>query len=106
MVGTADRVLERAMLDHQADGVIEIGIFGLAALQRPPPEFALIIAAAAEGEHDRQRDLALAKIVTDVLAQSRRGAAVVEYVVDQLEGDAKIHAERPAGGLLGLLPRR
>ena len=69
MVGAADGVFERAVLDHQPDGMIEIGVFGLAALQRSPPEFALGVAAAAEGEHDRQRDLALAEIVADVLAK-------------------------------------
>src|SRR5581483_6681344 len=35
----------------------------------------------------------------------RRFAAVVECVVDELEGDAEIHAERAAGGLLRFWPR-
>ena len=38
------------------------------------------------------------------LPSLRRLAAVVERVVDELERDAEIHAERAAGGLLGLGP--
>jgi uncharacterized UPF0146 family protein len=69
MVRASDRVLECAMLDHQSDGVIEIGIGRFAALQRTPPKFAFSIVAAAEREHDRQCNLAFAKIVADVLAE-------------------------------------
>ena len=73
-------------------------------LQRAGPEPALALRAAAERQHHRQRDLALAEIVADVLAELGRLAAVVEHVVDQLEGDAEVHAERAAGGVLGLGP--
>ena len=65
---------------------------------------ALALRAAAERQHHRQRDLALAEIVADILAELGRLAAVVERVVDELEGDAEIHAERAAGGVLGLRP--
>src|ERR1700735_2471448 len=106
MVGAADGVFQRAVLDHQSDGMIEIGVLGLAALKRPAPEFAFIVAAASESEHHRKCDLALAEIVADVLAEPRRRAAIVEHVIDQLEGDAEIHAERAAGGGFSLLPRR
>jgi hypothetical protein len=76
------------MLGHEADGVLEVGIGRFAALERAPPEFALGVAAAAEGEHHRQCDLSFAEIVADVLAEVLRRTAVVERVVDQLEGDA------------------
>src|SRR6201999_3136208 len=90
------------MLGHQPDRVIEITIADLAALQRPPPEFALDVVAAAERQNHRQRDLALAEIVADLLAELGRLAAIVENVVDELERDPEIHADRAAGGLLVL----
>ena len=62
------------------------------------------VAAAPEGEHHGQGDLALAEIVADVLAELGARAAVVEGVVDELEGDAEIHAVGAAGGRLGLRP--
>ena len=68
------------------------------------PERALDVVAAAERQHHRQRDLALAEIVADVLAELGGLAAIVEHVVDQLERDAEIHADRAARGLLGLRP--
>ena len=43
-MGPPDRVLDRPMLDHQSDGVIEIGVGSFAALKRAAPEFALGIA--------------------------------------------------------------
>src|ERR1700739_934686 len=103
-MSAADCVLDGAMLDHQSDGVIEIGSGRFATLQRAPPEFALGVAAAAEREHDRQGNLAFAKIVADVFAKPRRHATVVERVVDELKGDAEIHSVGAAGRLLGLLP--
>ena len=102
MLGAVDRVFQRAVLGHQPNGVIEVGIADLAALQRPDPEFALAVIAAAEGQHDRQGDLAFAEIVADVLAELCGLAAIVQDVVNELEGDAQIHADRAARGLLRL----
>ena len=93
-----DRVLERAVLGHQPDRLFEVGVGRLAFFQRAPPERALALRAAAERQHHRQRDLALAEIVADVLAELGGLAAVVERVVDELERDAEVHAERAAGG--------
>src|ERR1700678_975589 len=106
MVRAADRILKCAMFGHETDGVFEIGIGSLTPLQRAAPELAFNVAAAAEREHDRQRDLAFAKVISHVLAKLRRRTAIVEHVVDQLKGDAEVHPERAAGGLLGPLPRR
>ena len=102
MLGAVDRVFQRAVLRHQPDRVIEVAISDLAALQRPDPEFALAVIAASECQHDRQRDLALAEIVADVLAELCRLAAIVEHVIDELEGNAEIHPDRAAGSLLRL----
>ena len=63
-----------------------------------PPEFAVFRRAATIGEHGRQRDFSLAEIVAHVLAERRRLPAIVERVVDQLEGDAEIGAEGAEGG--------
>ena len=102
MAGAGHGILERAVLGHQADRGLEIAVGDLAALERAPPELALGIGAAAEREHDRQRDLSLAKIVTHVLSELGRLAAVVERIVDQLERNAEVHPIRAARGLLGL----
>src|ERR1700751_5426961 len=102
-MSASDRVFKCPMLDHQSDGVFEIGVSGFAALESAPPELAFGIAAAAKGEYDRQSNLTLAKIIADILSEPRRHAAIVECVVDQLEGDAQIHSERAARRLLRLL---
>src|ERR1700761_5018300 len=47
VLGAVDRVLQRAMLAHQPDGVIEVAVADLAALQRLGPERALAVIAAA-----------------------------------------------------------
>jgi hypothetical protein len=104
MLGARDGVLERAVFCHQADGVVEIGVADLAALQRLDPERALGIVAAAERQHHGKGDLALAEIVADVLAEFCGLAAVIQDVVDQLERDAEIHPDRAAGGLFGFRP--
>src|SRR3974377_2494154 len=91
-MGPSDRVLDGPVLDHQPDGVVEIGVGRFAAFERAPPEFALGIAAAAEREHNRQCNLAFAKIVADVLAKPRRYAAIVERIVDELKSNAEIHS--------------
>src|ERR1700694_2142093 len=91
MLGAVHGVLERAVFGHQADGVIEIAVADLAALQRVDPERALTVIAAAERQYHRQRDLALAEIVADVLAELGGLAAVVQHIVHQLKRDATIH---------------
>src|ERR1700712_4399848 len=100
MVRAVDGVLQRTVLCHQANGVIEIAIADLATLQRLAPEAAFDVVAAPEGEYHRQRDLALAKIVADVLAELGGLAAIVQHVVDQLKRDAEVHADRAERGLL------
>src|SRR6185437_8468871 len=104
MLGADDSVLERTVLGHQADRMVEIAVADLAALERPNPEGALAVIAASESQHHRQRDLALAEIVADVLAELGGLAAVIEHVVDELEGDPEIHADRAARRLFRLRP--
>ena len=71
--------------------MIEIAVADVALAQCAVPEGALLRRAAAERQHHRQRDLAFAEIIADVLAELGRFAAVVERVVDELEGDAEVH---------------
>ena len=52
------------------------------------------VAAAAEAQDDGQRDLALAEIIADRLAEPGAVARIVERVVDELEGDAEVAAVR------------
>src|SRR5262249_29073986 len=76
----------------QRGGVGEIGLALLQTFERVAPEAALLLAAAPVGEHDGQRDLALAEIVADRLAELGLARRVVEHVIDQLEGDAEVEA--------------
>src|SRR5437764_15384121 len=80
--------------------MLEVGVACLAFFERAPPEGAFGGRSPAKSEHHGQRDLALTKIIADVLAELRRGSPVVECVIDELKRNAKIHAERAAGALL------
>ena len=93
------------MLHHQADRIFEVGVGRVPLLERAPPECPLALRSAAERQHYRQRDLALAKIVAGVLAELGRLAAVIEGVIHELKGDTEIHPERAAGVLLVFGPR-
>src|SRR5262249_22872673 len=95
-----DGVFERAVLHHQADRMLEVGVGRVPLLERAPPERPFALRSAAERQHHRQRDLALAKVVPGVLAELGRLAAVVEGVIHELEGDTEVHPERAAGVLL------
>src|SRR6516225_6603829 len=82
---TAQRIFQRTMLGHQSDRMIEITVPDLATLQRAHPEGALTVIAAAESQHDWERDLAFAEIVADIFAELSRLAAIIEHIVDELE---------------------
>jgi hypothetical protein len=76
----------------EADGLLQRGVVGLVVLDGRLPEGAFLGRAAPVGQDDRQRHLALAEIVADILAEIARLAAIVERVVDELEGEAQIGA--------------
>src|SRR5262249_40913142 len=69
VAGALDRVVERAVLDHQRDGLVEIGVGGVTLFERAAPECPLGLEPATIGEHDRQRDLPFAEVVAHVLAE-------------------------------------
>ncbi len=71
----------------------EIALVLVEILDGALPELAVHGAAAQEGQDHRQGDLALAEIVADGLAELGLAPGIVERIVDQLEGDAEIHAE-------------
>ena len=88
MIGAVHRVLQRAVAVHQLLGIAEV-VFRLVALfQSALPEVPFLRRTAAVGEHHGQRDLALAEIIADTLAELLGGAGIIERVIDQLEGDA------------------
>ena len=93
MAGALQRIGQRVVALHQALRLREIAVALVELLDGALPEFAVDRAAAQEGEDHRQRDLALAEIVADGLAELGLAAGIVERIVDQLEGDAEIHAE-------------
>src|SRR5215471_3504190 len=85
MARALDRVVKRTVLDHERDCRFDIALRSVALLERAAPEVTLVLRSAAERQHHRQRDLAVAKIVADVLAELGGIAAVIERIVDQLE---------------------
>src|SRR5262249_33885426 len=100
VTGTLDRVLQRAVLGHERNGFVEVGVGSVAGLGRAAPARRLALGPTTVGQDHGQRDLAFAEIVADVLAELGGLAAVIERVIDQLEGDAEVHPERTAGRLL------
>src|SRR5215472_6588522 len=90
------------MLLHRRQRKLEIAVDDLALFQRATPELALLRRSAPERQHHRQRDLSLAEIIANVLAELGRRAAIVERVVNELKGDAEIGAIALASGDLGL----
>ena len=90
--GARQAVAERAAALEQLDRMAEVAVALLDLLERAAPEVALLRAAARVGEHDRQRDLAVAEVVAQALAEHHLARAVVEHVVGQLEGDAEVQA--------------
>src|SRR5690606_37505066 len=97
-IGRLARVFERiGGLDGLGDG----GEVGVALLDGIADQFALRRGAGFHDADERQRGLALAQVVADVLAQRVGVAAVVEHVVDQLEAGADVPAIGGGGLLLG-----
>ena len=80
------------MAFHQLLGIGEIVRRLVAVFQRALPEVPFLRSAAAIGENDGQRDLALAEIITHALAELLGRARIIQSVVDQLEGDAEVAA--------------
>src|SRR5215212_1482972 len=97
-----DGVLEGAMAVHDRDRLLEFAIPSLALFEDTAPERTLAVVAAAERQDDGKGDLSLAEVVAHVFSELRAGAAVVERVVDELEGDPEVHPVGPTGRLLGL----
>src|ERR1700739_3114439 len=58
-----DRLAQGRMLAQELDRPVEIAAVLVELLERPPPEAALVLVAAPEGEDDRQGDLAVAEII-------------------------------------------
>ena len=85
-----DRIFQRSVSAERDDRNVKITLLNRAPLQRTAPEVALLLGTAAESKHDRQGDFALSKVVADVLTKLGCRPAVVERVVDELKGDAKV----------------
>jgi hypothetical protein len=75
VAGTQDRIVERVMATHEHDGAAEVIRLLPQLLQCAAPERALLLITAQIGKDDRQRDLALAEIVSDRLAELAWSAA-------------------------------
>ncbi len=72
--------------------MLEVAIADVAVDEDARPEAPVAVRAAPVGEDDGKRDLALAEIIPDMLAELGRGAAEIECVVDELESEAEIGA--------------
>src|SRR5215216_951297 len=90
------------MAVHDRDRLLEFAIPSLALFEDTAPERTLAVVAAAERQDDGKGDLSLAEVVAYVFSELRAGAAVVERVVDELEGDPEVHPVGPTGRLLGI----
>ena len=77
------------MACHDRHGRREIALALLALLDHPHPEGTFGRIGLRERADHRQGHLALAEVVADVLSEPVVGAAVVEQVVGDLEGDAE-----------------
>src|SRR5207249_9847436 len=85
--------------------MLEVGVACLAFFERAPPEGAFGVRSPAKSEHHGQRDLALTKIIAELLAELRRGSPVDECVIDELKRNAMIHVERTEGATLVCVTR-
>src|SRR5215472_358671 len=102
--GAGERFRERAMMLHQRDCAIEVAGALIHVFKGTAPENALLVIPAREGEKDRQRNLAVAEVVADALAELGLSRRKIEHVVDQLKRDSKVPAELIQRGLLALRP--
>src|SRR5437867_852253 len=93
MAGAGQRLGQGAAPLDKPDRMFEVARILLARLQRAAPERALLRIAAGKGDQDRERDLAVAEIVADRLAELALARREVEHVVDQLIGDPEIAAK-------------
>src|SRR5690606_5659255 len=94
MACASDRIGDRVVLLHQLESDFELLVVGLVFLDCRLPELALFLRSPAEAEDDRQSYLTFAEVVTDILAEARRIARVIERIIDKLEGKSKIGAVR------------
>src|SRR5690606_25187617 len=101
MAGTVDGVADRAVAVHQCKGLLQLGIAVAALFDRRRPEGTLLGRAAPIAEYDGQGHLALAEVIADVLAEVLDVAAIVERVVDELEGQTEIGAIGAERGTVG-----
>src|SRR5690606_17449809 len=92
VAGPLDGIFKRGVAIYYGDGRLEIRIPLLAILAHAVPEGPLLGIAAAEGEEDLQRHLALAEIIADRLAKRLLLGRIVERVITELEGEAEIAA--------------
>ena len=83
------RDVERSMLVQQAEDVAPLVGRHRAVANHVANEAVRLGAAAPQQLDHRQRDLALAQIAADGLAQRSGVGGVVEQIVDELERDAR-----------------
>ena len=106
VAGPLDGLRQGARLDQAGDGRGQIRLGDVAIADAPGPEGPVVGRSPVIGEEHRQGELALAEIIADILAERGRGAAVIQRVIDQLEGKAEIGAIGAQGGLIVARPVR
>ena len=72
--------------------VREVGVFLRFRVQRAVPESPVLVRAPAARDDHRQRDLAFPEIVADRFADHGGRPAIIERIIDDLEGQAEILA--------------
>ena len=91
MSGPFDRIVDCVVSNHQFLCIDEVVLGLVAIFQRALPEFSFFLGAPPEGQHHRHGHLAFAEIIAHALAH-QACAGIIQRIVHQLEGDAKIFA--------------
>ncbi len=104
MGGPLDGVFQRAVAFHQLDCLAQIVIDLLLFFQCAAPERPFGLVAAQEGKDDGKGDFAFTEIVSDRFAELFLACGIIQRIVDQLKGDAEIHAVGTEGFMFLLRP--
>ena len=75
------------------NGVRQIAVGLLIEIQRAIPEGLIFAAATTSGDNDWQRGLAFTEVIADGFPNHGGGAAIVECIVDDLEGQSEVLAD-------------
>ena len=89
--GSVDGERDRVVALYERDGAVEVVIRAFAA-DDAAPEGAFAFIAGVAREDDGERDFAFTEVIAGIFAHGVAGAAVIESIIDELEGEAEFTA--------------